>query len=162
MGFAMGIGFKLLFYGIIAIAASFALETMVGSMSAQIPAIPGMPSIPETANVPNYPNLGAAQSGIQSIPSPFSMIGSLLGFMSVIRILGIGLVVLGTGLILADFALKKSRKTRKCPRCKTEVGVESANFCPTCGERLEKGKNKGLKEAEKETKGGLEGAAENG
>ncbi len=71
--------------------------------------------------------------------APITPIGKTIA--SFIMIMGYGIIAVPTGIVTAEFAKNRKKKNIKnhCPRCKTYIYNEYANYCYNCGEKLVEG-----------------------
>lgn len=68
--------------------------------------------------------------------APVTPVGKFIA--SFIMIMGYGIIAVPTGIVTAEFAKNRRKYHIKnhCPRCKTYIYNEYANFCYNCGKKL--------------------------
>jgi len=72
--------------------------------------------------------------------APITPIGKTIA--SFIMIMGYGIIAVPTGIVTAELSRNHKKRTQQnnCPRCKTYIYNEFANYCYNCGEKLIDGK----------------------
>jgi voltage-gated potassium channel len=68
--------------------------------------------------------------------APMTTIGQFIA--SIVMIMGYAIIAVPTGIVSAETARLKNRKTikGKCPRCAAPITSEEVNYCTVCGEKL--------------------------
>lgn len=67
--------------------------------------------------------------------APQTILGQTLA--SAVMIMGYAIIAVPTGIVTGEMINSKNQNSKKsCPRCKTDIQLEKANYCPTCGEEL--------------------------
>lgn len=68
--------------------------------------------------------------------APMTTVGQLIA--SIVMIMGYAIIAVPTGIVTAETARIKNKKTvkGKCPRCAASITGENINYCSVCGEKL--------------------------
>ena len=67
--------------------------------------------------------------------APITPIGKAIA--SFIMIMGYGIIAVPTGIVTAELAKnRRSNVKNNCPKCKTFIYNEFANYCYNCGEKF--------------------------